>query len=131
MVGMDNDRSNAQATFPLSEAARKCVGAFDHLTASLESPDEQSDGKLHSSVVKHQRDRFKIWAATLGALQRGRASLDFRLNETSLTKTTVLRFLEQLQQILLKSKTPQPMPQVLFPCFLPTSLKSTLTMCCR
>lgn len=108
MIGMDGQHSDLQAAFPLSEAAKKCVEGFKRLTASLESPNEKSDGKLHLSVVKHQRDRFKIWATNLGALQRGRASLDFRLNESSLTKTTVLGFLDQLQQVLLQSKNSCP-----------------------
>ncbi|KAH9233822.1 hypothetical protein K456DRAFT_310244 [Colletotrichum gloeosporioides 23] len=100
---MDSPHPDVQAAFPLSEAAKKCTDAFNHLTASLESPNENSEGKLQPSVVKHQRDRFKIWATNLGALRSGRASLDFRLNESSLTKTTVLRFLDQLQQVLLQS----------------------------
>ncbi|KAK2053279.1 hypothetical protein LY76DRAFT_609253 [Colletotrichum caudatum] len=54
-------------------------------------------------ILKNQRDRFKIWAGNLGALQEGRASLDFRLQESTLMKSAVHKLLEQLEKTVTKS----------------------------
>lgn len=55
--------------------------------------------------VQNQRDRFKVWTGNLGALKMGRASLDFRLEESTLMRTTVLKLLEQLQNKINSSKS--------------------------
>ncbi|TDZ25877.1 hypothetical protein Cob_v000281 [Colletotrichum orbiculare MAFF 240422] len=91
-------------SFPLLGAAQECLEAFHALIDSLEKPDEKSGGNLTTSIVKVQRDRFKIWAMNLGALQRGRASLDFRLLESSLTKSAILRLLNELKDTLLQTR---------------------------
>ncbi|TEA11541.1 hypothetical protein C8034_v007236 [Colletotrichum sidae] len=94
---------DTSTSFPLLGASQECLEAFHALIDSLEKPDEKSGGNLTTGIVKVQRDRFKIWAMNLGALQRGRASLDFRLLESSLTKSAILRFLNELKDTLLQS----------------------------
>ncbi|KAL0942563.1 ankyrin repeat protein [Colletotrichum truncatum] len=91
------------SAFPLAAASQACMEAFHHLLTSLSAPNESSKGNLQLHVVNNQRARFKIWATNLGALQSGRASLDFRLMETSLTQATILKFLNGLKVTLSKS----------------------------
>jgi hypothetical protein len=50
--------------------------------------DPKALGDLH--------DRFNVWAASLGALQKGHASLDSRISNDDLT-CEVLRLLHQLK----------------------------------
>ncbi|KAK2015893.1 hypothetical protein LZ32DRAFT_525673 [Colletotrichum eremochloae] len=54
-------------------------------------------------TLRNQRDRFIIWAKNLGALQEGRASLDFRLQESILMKSAVYKLLKQLHDVITKS----------------------------
>ncbi|OQV08179.1 hypothetical protein CLAIMM_12492, partial [Cladophialophora immunda] len=55
------------------------------------------------SAIEKEYDRFKIWAGNLGALQRGRSSLDARLRDSVVLRAAVLKFLGQLQDTLAKS----------------------------
>jgi hypothetical protein len=54
-------------------------------------------------AIDNEYARFKIWAGNLGALQRGRGSLDARLRDSVVLRAAVLKFLEQLQDSLSKS----------------------------
>ena len=55
-------------------------------------------------AVENENGRFKVWTGNLGALQKGNSSLDFRLRESRIMQTTVLKFLDQLQDTLGKSE---------------------------
>ncbi|KAH7141974.1 hypothetical protein EDB81DRAFT_723219, partial [Dactylonectria macrodidyma] len=54
-------------------------------------------------TLRNQRDRFKVWAGNLGALQEGRASLDFRLRESIPMQSAVHKLLKQLEDTVKKS----------------------------
>ncbi|KAJ5689686.1 hypothetical protein N7462_004078 [Penicillium macrosclerotiorum] len=54
-------------------------------------------------AIENEFSRFKIWAGNLGALQRGRSSLDARLRDSIVLRAAVLKFLGQLQDSLSKS----------------------------
>jgi hypothetical protein len=90
--------------FPLASAVKVCMKAFNLLVSRLEVSVDEHKKLMPPSAVQNQRDRFKIWAGNLGALQQGRASIDFRLRESSLMQTIVLRLLNQLEDTITKSK---------------------------
>ncbi|KAL4769997.1 hypothetical protein BDW60DRAFT_209402 [Aspergillus nidulans var. acristatus] len=54
-------------------------------------------------AIENESACFKIWAGNLGALQRGRSSLDARLRDSVVLRAAVLKFLGQLQDSLSKS----------------------------
>jgi hypothetical protein len=88
----------------LVAASKACLKGFNSLLSSLET----AEGPRHRSlmppqILRNQRDRFKIWASSLGALQTGRASLDFRLRDSTLMQATVYKLLTQLEDTMKKS----------------------------
>ncbi|KAK1715756.1 hypothetical protein BDP67DRAFT_286316 [Colletotrichum lupini] len=93
----------APPAYPVAAASRACMQSFRCLIAVLDQPNQQLDGKLDVSTVEAQRDRFKIWAANLGGLQYGRASLDFRLMDAPLLQNVVLKFLNELKRVVSES----------------------------
>ncbi|KAK4186118.1 WD40-repeat-containing domain protein [Podospora australis] len=87
----------------LGATSRRCVAAFSILLAGLEVTHDGYKALMPPIALRNQRDRFRVWAGNLGALQHGRASLDFRLRESSLMRITVLKLLTQLKDALIKS----------------------------
>jgi hypothetical protein len=53
--------------------------------------------------LQKQHTRLKIWSGNLGATHTGRNSLDFRLRESNVMWTNMLRLLGRLEQALAKS----------------------------
>lgn len=80
--------------------------AFQVLISDLHSEIAMREHRtlMPPAIAINQRDRFNIWSGNLGALQQGRASLDFRLRDSTLMRTTILKFLNQLDRTLNKSK---------------------------
>ena len=79
--------------------AALCLDSFKKICQRLESIERLED-KEHCLHVSDESlvdvfDRFKIWAGNIGALQGGRASLDYRLGHSDV-KTEVLRLLKHL-----------------------------------
>lgn len=54
--------------------------------------------------IEIEHGRFKIWSGNLEALQSGRSSLDFRLRESVVMQTNVMKLLIKLDQTPQKSK---------------------------
>lgn len=79
------------------------MALFSLLTSSSETSVESFQEQLPPQVVKNQQDRFKVWATNLGAIQRGRASLDFRLMDSSLMRSTMLKLLKELENTIKRS----------------------------
>ncbi|KAF4425726.1 Ankyrin-3 [Colletotrichum fructicola] len=94
----------SQQAFPLAEATRTCMSLFNALKSSSETAIDKFKAQLPSQVVRDQQDRFKLWATNLGALQRGRASLDFRLMDSSLMHSTVYKLLKELENTIKRSE---------------------------
>ena len=80
-----------------------CVRGFDELVKSLAVCPKGLHGHMSLRTVENDFARFKIWCGNLGALQRGRSSLDVRLRDSTVMRETVLRFLGQLQDTLKQS----------------------------
>lgn len=80
--------------------SRRCMRSFDILIASLASYPKESEQCVLQTAIENDFARFKIWCGNLGALQRGRSSLDVRLRGSSIMRDTVLKFLGQLEESL-------------------------------
>jgi hypothetical protein len=80
-----------------------CVRSFDTLTRSLPTSSDEFKKQMVPRAIDNEYARFKIWAGNLGALQRGRSSLDARLRDSVVLRAAVLKFLGQLQDSLSKS----------------------------
>ncbi|KAK2049549.1 hypothetical protein LZ31DRAFT_316858 [Colletotrichum somersetense] len=97
------DSMETPLAFQLVASSKLCLRALDQLSSSLEVAENKHKSHMPPQTLKNQRDRFKIWAGNLGALQEGRASLDFRLHESTLMKSAVHKLLEQLEKTTTKS----------------------------
>ncbi|KAF8432857.1 ankyrin repeat-containing domain protein [Terfezia claveryi] len=96
-------------TNDIADGATKCAQKFKlvthHLQAlELKSPREKtgmdsSDLDVSSELLKDTWARFNVWTSNIGALQRGKASLDFRLRHADV-KEEVLRLLRHLNSTL-------------------------------
>ncbi|KAK3341839.1 WD40-repeat-containing domain protein [Lasiosphaeria hispida] len=87
----------------LAAASRSCMAAFNHLESGLGVSTNEYKKLMPLAAMQNQRDRFKIWSGNLGALQQGRSSLDFRLRDSSLMRTTILKLLDQLKDTIARS----------------------------
>ena len=77
-----------------------CAKWFDTLTPSLQTSSDEFQKQMRPRAIDNEYARFKIWAGNLGALQRGRSSLDARLRDSVVLRAAVLKFLGQLQDSL-------------------------------
>lgn len=84
----------------LKAATEACLHIFalvcDHLNQQGES------GVLRD--VQDEFDRVRVWSANLGALAKGHSSLEWRLREADLMRSTILTLLELLRTTLLRSQ---------------------------
>jgi hypothetical protein len=91
--------------FPLVAASKLCLAALNSLLPSLEAAGNEHKSLMPPQTLRNQRDRFKIWVGNLGALQEGRASLDFRLREAILMQSAVHKLLKQLDDTVKRSRS--------------------------
>jgi hypothetical protein len=80
-----------------------CASCFDTLTRSLRTSSDEFKKQMMPMAIENEYGRFRIWAGNLGALQRGRSSLDARLRDSVVLRVAALKFLGQLQDSLSKS----------------------------
>ncbi|KAL4782603.1 hypothetical protein BJX76DRAFT_358759 [Aspergillus varians] len=85
----------------IEKVSDSCVRGFDALLKSLTAcPAEFLEDIPTRTGIENDFARFKVWCGNLGALQRGRSSLDARLRNSAVMHETVLRFLHQLQDFI-------------------------------
>ncbi|KAF1986004.1 A1pp-domain-containing protein [Aulographum hederae CBS 113979] len=77
-----------------------CLQAFAALKAWLLEGDAHFQEKLPLSALEDELGRFRVWCGNIGALQKGHSSLDYRLRESPLTQTNVLKLLRELKEAL-------------------------------
>ena len=105
------------AGYPIVDAVRACLRSLNTLVASVKECQVESYAtQMPGNKIQNHRDRFKIWAGGLGALQHGRASLDHRLKESPVMRSAVLTLLEQLQEVSSRSMSPIPV-SLLLSCY--------------
>ncbi|KAK1763391.1 hypothetical protein QBC33DRAFT_598613 [Phialemonium atrogriseum] len=91
------------SAFRLVAASKSCLAGLNSLLVSLEAAGTERTSLVPPQTLRNNRDRFKIWASNLGALQEGRASLDFRLRESHLMQSAVHKLLAQLEDVVKRS----------------------------
>jgi hypothetical protein len=84
---------------PIGQLAAKCKQALYNLYGSIETKISGNTLMLEGvdlNLIRDCRDRFNMWTGSLGALQRGAASLDSRLSDHEIAQE-IIRLLKQLQ----------------------------------
>ena len=94
----------APAMDDIGALSTSCASRFETLIKSLRTALDEFKEQMRPMEVDNEYARFKIWAGNLGALQRGRSSLDARLRDSVALRAAVLKFLGQLQDSLERSK---------------------------
>jgi len=129
--------SEKEITNDIADEATKCAQKFKLVThylqaLELKSPSEKgggtagrldvdsSDLDVSSELLKDTWARFNVWTSNIGALQRGRASLDYRLRHADV-KEEALRLLRHLNSTLSQCKFPQTR------CYISTTAKGRFT----
>lgn len=95
-----------EATNQVWSVANECVQVFSKLAAlRIEAADEK-DKKRAKDLIEDSRGRFQVWAANIGARQllESRKSLDFRLKDSPLVRSSVISGLQRLRRCATKSK---------------------------
>ncbi|KAH0559171.1 hypothetical protein GP486_004295 [Trichoglossum hirsutum] len=85
----------------IADEVSRCLEPFKRICHSLNSTEpplsaeDDSHHDLSSEAVTDSLSRFNVWIGNIGALQRGRSSLDYRLGHADV-RLEVLRLLKQL-----------------------------------
>ncbi|KAH7051243.1 hypothetical protein B0J12DRAFT_536416, partial [Macrophomina phaseolina] len=77
-----------------------CLRSFRLLAAALEGGDAAHRSLVDSSNLEDEYGRFRVWAGNLGAQQKGHSSLDYRLRDSPLLQSNVLKLLHELENNL-------------------------------
>lgn len=88
----------------IAQASALCLGSFDQLCSELDNGRPEYGELMPLATIKNEHGRFRVWCGNLGALQIGHSSLDFRLRESVVMQTNVIKLLNQLQSTLSESR---------------------------
>jgi len=82
------------AAIRLGTAANVC--GFQDLLNALSTTNHAVDRE----ALQDEAGRLRVWSGNLGALQKGHSSLDYRLRDSPLLSSNVLKLLQELEQNL-------------------------------
>ncbi|KAF2638985.1 hypothetical protein P280DRAFT_528457 [Massarina eburnea CBS 473.64] len=71
------------------------VRGFHSLASAITT--SEPDGALVHEALQDEIGRFRVWCGNIGALQKGHSSLDYRLRDSPLLSSNVLKLLAELQ----------------------------------
>lgn len=74
-----------------------CSRSFRLLAAALESGNNEHRSLIDPTSLEDEYGRFRVWGGNLGAQQKGHSSLDYRLRESPLLQSNVLKLLQELE----------------------------------
>ncbi|KAF2811172.1 uncharacterized protein BDZ99DRAFT_570424 [Mytilinidion resinicola] len=74
-----------------------CVLQFQSLSSGLQAGDDAAREHINPEALEDEHGRFRVWSGNLGALQKGHSSLDYRLRDSPLLQTNILKLLEELR----------------------------------
>ena len=77
-----------------------CLKSFNQLQEQVEQADYSHQGEVSSTSWGDELGRLRIWAANIGAHQKGQSSLDFRLRDASHISKQIIKLLQDLEQSL-------------------------------
>jgi hypothetical protein len=72
------------------------VRAFQTLTNAITTT--ESSHTLDHEALQDEIGRFRVWCGNIGALQKGHSSLDYRLRDSPLLSSNVLKLLAELSE---------------------------------
>ncbi|KAI9763315.1 MAG: hypothetical protein M1839_006520 [Geoglossum umbratile] len=75
-----------------------CLRSFAQVRKSL--PAANLSDQIQVVQIEDEFGRFRVWAANIGALQKGHSSLDYRLREAPLVQENVQKLLKELHSCL-------------------------------
>jgi hypothetical protein len=79
-----------------------CVRAFQALSTTINSSEDSWKRQIDPEALSDELGRFRVWSGNLGALQKGHSSLDYRLRDSPLLSSNVLKLLVELKNNLLE-----------------------------
>ncbi|KAF2490359.1 hypothetical protein BU16DRAFT_543692 [Lophium mytilinum] len=74
-----------------------CVLQFQSLSNGLQTGDDAAREHITPEALEDEHGRFRVWSGNLGALQKGHSSLDYRLRDSPLLQTNILKLLGELR----------------------------------
>lgn len=77
-----------------------CLRGFAQVRKSLPAAALWLSGYIEADALDDELGRFRVWAANIGALQKGHSSLDYRLREAPLVRDNVQKLLKELHGCL-------------------------------
>lgn len=84
----------------ISEIGHSCQRQFETLIEAFTKVNGERRGELSRTAIMDERGRFRVWATNIGALNVGRASLDYRLKDAQYLQQNVKSLLEDLKESL-------------------------------
>lgn len=87
----------------LAAKTRTCLRDLSMLPLLLEKCQPIHRNAMPKESIEYENGRFRIWTGNLGALQKGNASLDFRLRESNVMRANIAKLLDQLQAAVTQS----------------------------
>lgn len=88
----------------LKSATQRCMKLFASICAKSHTAPAKYSEQMTPSMLEDEYDRFKMWSGNLGALQKGHASLDWRLCDAEVMSTSIREILTILEKDLSRSK---------------------------
>ena len=87
---------------PIASRTRLCLAKLEALCEKLPRPEWTGNNVANVFDTPDQRDRFKIWAGNMGALQdiQFPTSLDYRLREAPRVVALITELLGDLEEAL-------------------------------
>lgn len=82
----------------VADHVQACLRSFRAIEAGSRSIQVPNSTVIGS--VENELGRFKLWCGSIGAHQRGKSSLDYKLREASHLRVRVLELLQRLQSTL-------------------------------
>ncbi|KAF2205846.1 hypothetical protein GQ43DRAFT_459672 [Delitschia confertaspora ATCC 74209] len=77
-----------------------CVRAFQALSSALDTSKSTLKHLIEPEGLSDEFGRLRVWSGNLGALQKGHSSLDYRLRDSPLLSSNVLKLLAELDSNL-------------------------------
>ena len=94
---------NKASTGEIQVWGRKCFAGFNKTKIRLEKAGDHPHLSLIDLEIEHAR--FKIWAGNLGVLLSGASSLDARLRDSRVIRSSMLRLMGRLSENIEQSKS--------------------------
>ena len=86
----------------IAEAVAACFNSLGDVQQALEKPCSEEDLEHLKEAIQGFEGRFRIWSGNLGAHQRGKSSLDYRLRDAANIKSKLLKLLHGLEALFLE-----------------------------